>query len=77
MREDPQVSEALRNGQIDTAFLRGAAGQAFYAAHTAPSEESSAIAFDRHFNPFLKKDSSYFGAVSNFLGCVERNQGVP
>ena len=41
VREDELVSEALRNGQIDTAFLRGAAGQAFYAAYTAPTEESS------------------------------------
>ena len=26
VRESPEVSEALRNGQIDVAFMRGAAG---------------------------------------------------
>ena len=73
VREDEQVSNALKTGQIDVAFLRGAAGQAFNAAYTEPTEESSAIAFDRHFNPYLKKDSTYFGAVNKFISCVEKN----
>ena len=42
-------------------------------AATAPTDESSSIAFERHFNPLLKQDSDYFNAVGNLISCVERN----
>ena len=42
-------------------------------AVVAPTDESSSIAFERHFNPLLKTDSSYFNAVGDLLSCVENN----
>ena len=53
--------------------MRGAAGLPFYVTHTAPTDESSPIAFERHFNPDLKHDSEYFKSLNKFIGCVERN----
>ena len=46
-------------------------------AAVAPTDDSSSIAFERHFNPLLKKDSSYFGAVGDLISCVERNSTKP
>ena len=56
-------------------FLRGVNGLPFYMAHTAPTEDSSAIAFERNFNPDLRHDSEYFNNLNKFIGCVERNSG--
>jgi hypothetical protein len=54
-------------------FLRGVNGLPFYMAHTAPTEDSSAIAFERNFNPMLKHDSTYFGKLNEVISCVESN----
>ena len=51
VRECPIVQESMQNGGFANSFLRGANGLAFYMALTAPSDESSAIAFERNFNP--------------------------
>ena len=67
VRNDPIVNEALQNGQIDKDFLRGPAGIGLYSAHTQPSEDSSNIAFERHFSPYLARDSDYFGSVKGML----------
>ena len=40
---------------------------------TQPQEDSSPIAFERNFNPMLKKDSEYFRTLGNVISCVERN----
>ena len=77
IREDPMAQEALQTGQVKKEFLRGVSGLAFYMGHTAPTEESSPIAFERHFNPMLKRDSDYFGTVDKFLSCVEKNSSKP
>lgn len=71
VRTDSVVQEALANKEFNTTFLRGANGLAFYMAHTEPSDESSAIAFERNFNPMLKHDSEYFNKLGNFISCVE------
>ena len=55
--------------------MRGVRGTAFYNAYTEPTEESSPIAFERHFNPMMKHDSAYFGAVDKLVKCVEHNSG--
>ncbi len=55
--------------------MRSAVGLAFYSVHNAPTEDSSSIAFERHFTPQLKVDSYYFGSVNNLIKCVERNAG--
>ena len=73
VRGCPTVTQALQNGEFDNQFMRGLSGLPFYMAHTAPSDESSAIAFDRHFNPQLKHDSEYFRNLNAVLSCVERN----
>ena len=61
----------MQNGEVPAKFLRTFAGLPFYMAHTKPTEESSPIAFDRHFNPSLKSDSEYFANVNKLLTCVE------
>ena len=66
---------AMRNGEVNSGYLRTMRGLPFYVAHTAPQEDSSAIAFDRHFNPSLKHDSDYFSALNSMISCVERNAG--
>ena len=48
-------------------------GLPFYCVYTEPTEDSSSIAFERHFNPSLKYDSEYFGNLSQMIACVERN----
>ena len=65
----------MRNGEINTTFMRGAAGLPFYCTYTAPTEDSSPIAFERNFNPDLRHDSEYFNSLHRFLGCVEKNSG--
>ena len=67
VRNDPIVNEALQNGQIDKEFLRGPAGIGLYSAHTQPSEDSSNIAFERNFSPYLARDSDYYGNVKGML----------
>ncbi len=42
-------------------------------ALTAPSEESSEIAFEKHFNPALKYDSQYYKSLNSLIKCVEKN----
>ena len=42
-------------------------------AYTAPTEDSSPIAFERHFNPKLRFDSEYFNKVNAMIKCVENN----
>ena len=73
VRADPMAQEAMQSGQVRKEFMRGVSGLAFYMSATAPTEESSAIAFERNFNPMLKYDSDYFGTVDKFLGCVDKN----
>ena len=63
----------MQNGGFTNSFLRGVNGLAFYMAHTAPTDESSAIAFERNFNPMLKYDSEYFKNLNEVLACVESN----
>ena len=65
----------MQNGEVSEAYMRSMRGLPFYMSHTAPAEDSSAIAFDKHFNPSLKHDSQYFNEVNSLLSCVERNQG--
>ena len=65
--------EALANGDVSEKFMNTVWGLPFYMAYTAPTEESSSIAFERHFNPRLKQDSSYFNTVANVIKCVEKN----
>ena len=66
----------MQNGEVSNAFLRTFAGLPFYMAHTKPKEDSSAVAFDRHFNPSLKHDSDYFRSVNKLLTCVEAHAGA-
>ena len=54
-------------------FLRGKYGMPFYTSTTAPTSESSPIAFEKNFNPMMKKDSAYFHSLSQAIGCVEKN----
>ena len=42
-------------------------------AYTEPTEDSSSIAFERHFNPLLKYDSDYHKNLEAMLSCVEKN----
>ena len=42
-------------------------------SHTAPTDESSPIAFERNFNPDMKFDSEYFSAINTAIKCVEKN----
>ena len=42
-------------------------------AATEPTDESSAIAFERNFNPMLKHDSAYYKQLGEVLECVEKN----
>ena len=65
----------MRSGAISTTFMRGTSGLPFYVTHTAPTDESSPIAFERNFNPDLRHDSEYFNNLNKFIGCVERNSG--
>ena len=51
-------------------------GMPFYMAYTAPTEDSSPIAFERHFNPKLRFDSDYFNKVNALITCVEDNVGT-
>ena len=48
-------------------------GLPFYLAYTAPTDESSPIAFERHFNPALKFDSDYHKNLSQMIECVDKN----
>ena len=73
IRSDEQCQEAFQNGDFSSKWLRSLSGLPFYMAATNPSDESSSIAFERHFNPLLKKDSDYFQAVGDLISCVERN----
>ena len=60
--------------EINSAFLNGPQGLSFYYSHTAPETATSPISFAAHFNPQMKHDSAYFGALSALTSCVERNQ---
>ena len=73
IRGDANAMEAMSNGDISKTFMNSILGLPFYAAHTAPTEESSPIAFDRHFNPSLKYDSEYYKNVHAMIACVEKN----
>ena len=44
-------------------------------AKVAPTDESSGIAFERNFNPMLKRDSAYYGKLGDMISCVEQNVG--
>ena len=48
-------------------------GLAFYMGYTHPNEDSSPIAFERNFNPYLKYDSEYFKTLNSLVKCVESN----
>ena len=73
LRGNDAAQEGILNGDINKDFVNGAQGLAFYFSHTAPQEDSSPIAFERHFNPQMRFDSSYFSALSNLTRCVEKN----
>ena len=77
IRSDEQAVQALRNGEISQKFLYTFAGLPFYMALTAPTEESSEIAFEKHFNPSLKYDSEYFRNLNTLIKCVEKNADLP
>ena len=68
-----EALQEIREGKVSTVFLRGVRGLPFYNAYTEPSSDSSAIAFERHFNPMMKQDSAYFNSVDKLIGCVEKN----
>lgn len=34
------------------------------------------LTFDRHFNPDLENDSTYFKTLADAMKCVEKNAGV-
>ena len=70
-----EALQEIREGKVSTEFLRGVRGIAFYNAYTAPTSDSSSIAFERHFNPMMKHDSTYFGSVDKLISCVEQNAG--
>ena len=53
--------------------MRGWTGLPFYMSITAPTDESTPIAFERNFNPDLKHDSEYFGNLNTFLKCVDKH----
>ena len=63
----------MQEGKISNEFLRGVNGMPFYMSYTAPTAESSSIAFERNFNPMLKYDSEYFKNLEKFISCVEAN----
>ena len=73
IRNDSAVMEAMANGEISKTFMNSILGLPFYVAHTAPTDESSPIAFERHFNPSLKYDSDYYKNVNAMIACVEKN----
>ena len=73
IREDEKAQEAMTKGELSKSFMSSPNGLPFYMAHTAPTEESSAIAFERHFNPVLKYDSDYHKNLNAMLSCVEKN----
>ena len=77
IRGNEQAQEAFANGEITNKWLRSLSGLPFYMAAVAPTDESSSIAFERHFNPLLKNDSKYFGAVGDLISCVEKNSAKP
>ena len=76
IQSDEQAMTALANWEISEAFLRTMKGYPFYVSKVAPTEESSNIAFERHFNPALKHDSEYFNKLSGLLSCVDRNSSL-
>merc|ERR1712146_222416 len=51
-------------------------GYPFYVSKVCPQEDSSNIAFERHFNPSLKHDSEYFNKLSKLLSCVDKNAAL-
>ena len=71
LREDGSALVAMQAGEVSNDFMRSMRGLPFYMSHTAPTEDSSPIAFNRHFNPARKHDSDYFASVNNLLTCVE------
>ena len=73
VRNHPKVIEAMSNGEISKTFMNSVLGLPFYVTHTAPTDESSSIAFERHFNPALKYDSDYHKSLSQMIACVEKN----
>ena len=75
VRDDSNVLEAMANQEFSVEFLRSYQGLPFYMAKVAPTDESSGIAFERNFNPMLKRDSEYFGKVGAMISCVEKNAG--
>ena len=60
LRQDDKVKEAIATGDMSSSFLRGKFGMPFYCSYTAPTDDSSPIAFEKNFNPLMKQDSSYF-----------------
>ena len=73
VRNSEQAQEQLRSGGCSSTFLRGVRGLPFYYGMTNPTEESSSIAFERNFNPLMKRDSEYFKALGGVISCVERH----
>ena len=63
----------MANGEVSKTFMNSILGLPFYVAHTAPTDESSPIAFERHFNPDLKYDSDYHKNLSQMIECVDKN----
>ena len=75
IRADSTAMEAMQNGEVPEEYMRSMRGLPFYMSHSQPAEDSSAIAFDRHFNPSLKHDSQYFKDLNALLQCVDNNSG--
>ena len=75
IRNSSEAMEAMANGEISKEFMKSVMGIPFYMSYTAPTDESSPIAFERHFNPALKYDSAYFNKLNAMIKCVENNQG--
>ena len=73
IRDTEESNIALQTGEVSLKFMDTIWGMPFYMAYTAPTEESSSIAFERHFNPKLQYDSDYFKTVNAMIKCVENN----
>ena len=73
IRNNSSIMEAMANGEVSKTFMNSILGLPFYCAHVAPTDESSPIAFERHFNPSLKFDSDYHKNLNSMIECVEKN----
>ena len=73
VRNNAELLEELHSGNVSKEFLKGVRGLPFYYGMVAPTEESTAIGFERNFNPLLKRDTDYFKAMGKVITCVEKH----